>query len=114
MPVSPSGASSGAYRWGVIFALLVIIAVGVTWLVSVVPPSLSKFFGGCLIAAGALNILLHRRSGRQTFEMTRTMSPFIANFWERIGKEGAQVLYFGIGIVLALAGTFLLVKSTRA
>ncbi len=39
------------------------------------------------------------------------MPSFVANFWQFIGKEGAQFLYLGIGTILAAAGVFLLIKS---
>ena len=110
MPVSPPAIA----RWMLVIFLLIVITIGVTWLVSVVPPSLNRFFGGSMVAAGAINVLLRRRFGRQTFDSTRSMPGFIAKFWERIGNEGAQSLYLGIGMVLTLAGFFLLIKSARS
>jgi len=94
-----------------LIALIILIAAGVTGLLFVVPSSGSRFFGTCLVAAGTFNILLHKTFGRQAFDWTRSSPSFVANFWQFIGKEGAQFLYLGIGTILAAAGVFLLIKS---
>ncbi len=94
-----------------LIALLIFIAAGVTGLLFVVPSGGSRFFGTCLVAIGAFNVLLHKTFGRQIFDWTRSMPSFVAKFWGFIGKEGAQFLYLGIGTVLAAAGLFLLIKS---
>ena len=86
--------------WVVI--LLVVIAAGVSWLLYWIPPSLGRLPGGFLLAVGALNILLHRRIGRQTFGWARLMPPVVARFWGCGGEKGAQLLYLGIGIILAV------------
>ncbi|PYU53483.1 MAG: hypothetical protein DMG48_01465 [Acidobacteria bacterium] len=96
---------------GVLIALLILLAAGVTGFLFVLPSSASRFFGTALLAAGGFNVLLHRTFGRQAFDRTRSMQPFVANFWWFIGKERAQFLYLGIGTILAAAGLFLLTKS---
>jgi len=63
------------------------------------------------VEAGAFNVLLHRTFGQQAFDWTRSMPPFVANFWLFFGKEGAQFLYLGIGTIFGAAGLFLLIKS---
>jgi hypothetical protein len=82
-------------------------------LVMVIPsgPHLNRLFGACLIGVGAMNALLYRRIGRQHFKQAHSMSPVISNFWKRIGQDGTQLLYLGIGIILAVAGLFLLIRS---
>jgi len=102
-----SGAES--VRW--VVALLLVIAAGVSWLLYRIPPSVGRLPGGFLLAIGALNILLHRRLGRQIFAWGHSMSPIVARFWERGGETGAQLLYLGIGLILAVAGCVLLIRS---
>jgi hypothetical protein len=99
-------------RRGVV-VLLVLILGGIIGLLVVIPsdPHLNRFLGACLIGAGAMNALLHRRFGQQHFRQVAVMSPVISNFWKRIGQNGIQRLYLGIGIILAAAGLLLLIKS---
>lgn len=100
---------SAAGRW--LVALLIVIAAGVSWLLYQIPPSLGKLPGGFLLAIGAVNILLHRRIGRQIFGWAHSMPPVVARFWECGGEKAAQFLYLGIGIILAVGGGVLLIKS---
>jgi hypothetical protein len=99
-------------RRGVI-VLLVLIFAGVIGLLVAVPsePHADRFFGACLIGAGGMNVLLHRQIGRQGFKQVHSMYPVVFNFWKRIGQDGIQLLYLGIGIILAAAGLFLLIRS---
>ncbi len=96
-----------------VVVLLILILGGVIGLLVVIPsdPHLNRFFGACLIGAGAMNALLHRRIGRQHFKLVHSMSPVISNFWKRIGQGGIQLLYLGIGVILAATGLFLLIRS---
>jgi len=88
---------------------LVVIAAGMSWFVYAVPPS--RLAAGFLLAIGAMNILFYRRFGRQIFGWAHSMPSIVARFWERGGEKGAQLLYLGIGIILAVAGCILLIKS---
>jgi hypothetical protein len=98
-------------RGRVIVLLVLIFALGAAiGLLFVVPSSLSRFLGACLVAIGAFNVLLHRRFGSETSQRGQSM-PFVSNLWKGIGKEGAQLLYLGIGIIYAAAGVFLLTES---
>jgi hypothetical protein len=94
-----------------VVALLILLAAGMAGFVLMVPSDSIRFLGMCLITAGAFNMLLHRRFGRQNYRWSQGSPAFIANFWERIGENGTQIIYFGIGIILAAAGSFLLIKS---
>ena len=94
-----------------VIILLFLICSGMSWLLFVVPTSLYRFVGICLIASGAFNVLMYRRFGRQNFDWAHSMPPFVLNFWDYIGKDGAQFLYLGIGVILATCGTFLLIRS---
>jgi len=42
------------------------------------------------------------------------MSPFVAKFWNVGGEKGAQILYLGIGVIVALVGCVLLIRSAWA
>ena len=95
----------------VVIASLILFSVWGLGLLFVVPSSVSRGVGICLIAIGALNILAHRKSGRQLFSWALSMPSFVANFWRFIGKEEAQFLYLGIGVILGTTGLLLLAKS---
>jgi hypothetical protein len=95
-----------------LFTLLGFTSVGLGVLVYVIPSDLGRFFGGCLLAVGAMNILFHRSFGRKVFGSGRSMRPpIISRFWGQVGQPGAQLLYLGIGIILSVAGGVLIVKS---
>jgi len=94
-----------------LIALLILIAAGITVLLFMLPSGGSRFFGTCLVAVGAFNVLLHKAFGRQAFDWTRSMPSLVANFWRFIGMEGAQFLYLGIGVIFVAAGLLLLAKS---
>jgi len=72
---------------------------------------MDRFGGECLLLIGAMNILFHRRFGRQVYTRGNTGPPFVAKFWDSGGEKGAQLLYLGIGIILALVGCVLLIES---
>ena len=96
-----------------LIALLILILAGMVGLLVAVPwePHSDRFFGACLVGAGAMNILLHRRIGRQHFKQVQSMWPAVSNVWKRIGQDGIQILYLGVGIILAAAGLFFLLRS---
>jgi len=94
-----------------VVALLVVIAAGVSVLASRLPPDMSRFAGGFFLAIGAMNILFHRRFGRQVYGRAHSMSPFVSKFWDVGGEKGAQLLYLGIGIIFAVVGCVLLIRS---
>jgi hypothetical protein len=72
------------------------------------------FFGGALLAIGVLNILFHRRFGRQVFRRSISNPPFFGNIWSPIGERGVQLFYLGVGIVLAVIGSvFMIVGIAR-
>ena len=96
---------------GPVAVLLLLIGVGVTCLVLALPATLSRFFGGCTLGFGVLIVLTHRRLGRQVFDSSRSMPTFVIEFWDRIGREGTQLLYLGTGIILIFEGAFLLIRS---
>jgi len=97
-----------------LFPILAVIAAGVSWLASRIPSDGSRLAGGFLLAIGAMNILFHRRFGSKDYGRVRSMSPFVAKFWNVGGEKGAQILYLGIGVIVALVGCVLLIRSAWA
>jgi hypothetical protein len=55
---------------------------------------------------------LHQILGRHSYNSAKSMPPLISKFWEHNGLRGAQFLYLGIGIAVAAAGVFLLVRPS--
>ena len=108
----PAGSAS-SFTWGIIGLVLLAPTVFLVVVANEIPPGQIGWLGGVLVAFGALNILFHRTFGRQTFKSTRSMRSVVSNFWDRIGM-GLQFLYLGIGVILALAGVFLLLRSMRS
>ena len=101
----------GESMWWII-ACLVMLAAWMAWLVFAASPSPGKFGGGFLLAIGALHVLFYRRTGRKFFAKTQSRRPFVASFWARTGERGTQLLFLGIGIILAVAGCILLVVGS--
>jgi hypothetical protein len=95
----------------IVIILLVLICAGIGGLLFKIPSDSYRFLGTCLIAVGIFNALLHKTFGRQTYEWAHSMPKFVTGFWDTIGKEGAQFLYLGIGVILIVAGVVLLIKS---
>jgi hypothetical protein len=93
-------------------ALLILISGGIgVILYWVLPPLGSSIMslGGALLAIGTFNILFHRGIGRQFFRQSTSSPQFFASFWESVGEGGAQLLYFGIGTVLATIGSVFMI-----
>ena len=97
-----------SWRW--VVSLLVVIAGGMSWMTYQIPPGFGKLPGAFLLVMGALTISLHRRIGQQMFGRALSMHPLVARFWGYGGEKGAQVLYLGIGIILAAAGCVLVCR----
>jgi hypothetical protein len=58
-----------------------------------------------------MNILFHRRFGRQVYTRGQASPPFVAKVWDAGGEKGAQLLYLGIGIIFVVVGGVLLIES---
>lgn len=96
-------------------ALLIGLAACVRLLLYRVPPDIAKGLGTCFLAIGAMNILFHRRIGKQIYAQAQSMRPVVSKVWEGLGgQRGAQILYLGIGIVFAFAGCALLIVAVLA
>ena len=89
----------------------VVIFAGVSFLAYRVDPSGRRLGGGFFLAIGAMNILFHRRFGRQAFGRGHSMRLIVARFWDYGGEKGAQLLYLGIGVIFAIVGCVLLIES---
>jgi hypothetical protein len=108
-----SVSSTDTFKWRIIGAALLALAVLLIVVASSVSPDSYRSLGGALTGVGAMNVLFYRRFGRQIFDSTRSMRLSVAIFWQRIGEKGTQFLFLGMGIVLALAGFFVLMRSAR-
>lgn len=95
-----------------VFVMLTLICAGIVVFLFAIPSAGSKFVGVCFIVIGAFNILLHQILGRHSYNSAKSMPPLISKFWEHNGLRGAQFLYLGIGIAVAAAGVFLLVRPS--
>jgi hypothetical protein len=96
-----------------IIALLVLIALGVAVIVYValsLPGA--KLGGGFFLAIGALNMMFYKSTGRMFFAKTQSSPPFVASFWAHGGERETQLLFLGIGLILAVAGCILLVPGS--
>jgi hypothetical protein len=96
-----------------IIAPLVLIAVGIVFIVYVaLPLPGAKLGGGFFLVIGVMNVLSYKRTGRKMFALAQSSWPFVARFWARSGENGTQLLFLGIGVILAVAGGILLVAGT--
>ena len=75
-----------------------------------IPSVVHRPLGACLAVIGAFNIAMHRTFGRQVHRQAQSM-PLAAGFWNRLGTDGTQYLYLGIGVILACVGCFLLIRT---
>jgi hypothetical protein len=87
-----------------IIVILTVALVGVAAFIYVIPRSEYRFVGSCLIAIGAINCVLHRAIAQRSLAWAESVGGPFAGFWIKAGKEGAQMLYLGIGLVLITAG----------
>jgi hypothetical protein len=85
-----------------------LIAIGVAFIVYVALPGPDiKLFGGFFLTIGLLNIFSHKTTGRRIFSITQSSWFFLPEFWARGGERATQLLFLGIGIILAAAGCIL-------
>jgi hypothetical protein len=98
-------------RW--VIAQLVFIASGMAIILYVaLPLPNAKLGGGFFLAIGVLHVLFYERTGRKFFAKTQSSWPHIARFWAHCGERGTQLLFLGIGIILAVSGCILLVVGS--
>jgi hypothetical protein len=108
MPMKPPAESM---RW--VIAQLVVIASGVTVFIYVILPSHPGILGGgFLLGIGVLQVVFYRRTGRKFFARTQSSPHLVASFWAHSGERGTQLLFLGMGIILAIAGCILLVAGS--
>ena len=98
---------------GSVLALLAFIAAGASWIASRFPTSLGSFAGGTFMAIGVVNVLFHRRFARRDYAKAQSMSSTVVRVWDSIGEKGIQALYLGIGIICAVVGCVLLIRSSQ-
>ncbi len=98
-------------RW--VIAFLIMLTGWMAWLVYVILSSHpDKLFGGFFLVMGLLNVLFYKSTGRRFFAKTQSSRPFVANFWAPNGEGGIQLLFLGIGIILAVAGCVLIILGS--
>ncbi len=90
-------------------AVAFVFATLVSWALAVSPGS-GNFLGVCLVGVGVLYIAMYRKSGEQAFRQGKEL-PLVSGLWDRLGKEGAQTLYLGIGVALVAIGFGLLTTA---
>jgi len=61
---------------------------------------------------GLLTALFARSNGTKFFAMTQSSRTSVAKLWARTGEKGVQLLFVGIGIILAIAGCIALGLGT--
>ncbi len=69
-----------------------------------------RFLGVCLVGVGILYIAMYRKTGQWAFRQGQQL-PLVSGLWSRLGKEGAQTLYLGIGVALVAIGFGLLTTA---
>jgi hypothetical protein len=99
-------------RW--VIACLVVLAAwmaGVIYYV-ILPSHSGRLLGVFFVAIGALNVLFCKTTARKFFAKTQSSPPFVAGFWARSGERGVQLLFLGIGIILAVGGCVLIIVGS--
>jgi hypothetical protein len=93
-----------------VIAVLVVLAVWMAVVVYSFRPFPDRLlFGGFFFAIGVANVVFYKTAGRKFFAKTQASPPFVARVWATGGERGVQVLFFGIGVIFALAGCFVAV-----
>jgi hypothetical protein len=96
-----------------VVAQLVLVAAGVGFIFYVtLPLPSSKLAGGFFFAIGSLNALFYKRTGQKFYAKSQSSWRQVAKFWARSGERGTQILFLGIGIILAVAGCALLLVGS--
>lgn len=67
----------------------------------------------CGAECALLNVLFYKSTGRKFLAKTQSSRPFVARFWARSGEIGTQLLFLGIGVILAIAGCILLIAPRK-
>jgi len=98
-------------RW--VIGLLIIFAIWMAFVLYAVRPWPDHFlFGGFFLVIGTANVVFGKTSGRKFFARTQASPPFVARVWARAGEKGVQVLFLGIGIILAAAGCVVIILGS--
>ena len=95
-------------RW--VIALLVAFAIWMAIVLYVAWPWPDHFlFGGFFLAIGIPNLVFWRTNGQKLFTRTQACPPFVARVWARGGEMGVQVLFLGVGVIFAVAGSIVMI-----
>ena len=98
-------------RW--VILLLTVLAVWMAVMLYVLRPLPGRIlFGGFFLAIGIANVLFYKTTSRKFFNKTQASPPFVARLWAGVGENGLQVLFLGIGIILAVAGCVVIILGS--
>lgn len=106
-------AAANSMRW--VIALLILISAWMAFILYIIlsSPALgTRFLGASLLVIGLLNVIFGRRTASKFFARTQTSPSLVAKFWASSGEKGIELLFLGIGIILAVAGCVLLILGT--
>ena len=95
----------------VIVLLLLIASVSAVVFYVMLPLPSAKLAGWFSLTIGLLNVAFHRGTGRDMFARGQSSWSYVSSFWVRVGENGTQLLYLGIGIILAVGGLIVLVAG---
>jgi hypothetical protein len=96
-----------------VIATLALFAGGVGLIVYVaVPLPDIKLGGGFLLGIAILQLFLHKSTSRRFYAWTQLGPPYAARFWARSGEPGVRLLFLGTGIIIALAGSTLIILGS--
>jgi hypothetical protein len=91
-------------RWIlVLLAFLAAWMVFVAYIIGSVPDA--TVFGLFFLAIGLVNIIACKTTARRVFSWAISSRPFIARVWLVGGTKGLEILYLGIGVIFAVAGS---------
>ena len=96
--------------FAVILTLIPVIA-GMSFLVFSVPIIHDKLLGLFIFGFGVFNIFLYKIQGRVIFKWGHAKRGSTFDYWGLIGERGTQILYLGIGFILATGGLALFIES---
>jgi hypothetical protein len=97
--------------WIIVVQLVLVAAFVAFLLYDALPVPGAKLGGGFYLLIGVLNVLFHKSTGRKLFARAQSSWPFVAKFWARIGEKGTELLFLGFSVILAIAGTILLIAG---
>jgi hypothetical protein len=104
----PVTAHPNVCRW--VTGQLAVLAAGMGLFVcEVLPSHPGKLLGGSLLTIGGLQVVFHGRAGRRFYARTQACYAHVAGFWAVGGERGTQLLFLGVGVIVAMGGCILII-----